>query len=92
MKKEQFEKYIAIKTEVDKIKGFLVWCGKKYKDPLTSHFPIRVIGRKVLISVGRKGLGGLNDTEIQLPWELQQDIIEVIEKYVERREREMEEI
>lgn len=91
MRKQQYEEYTKIKDEVDNLKGFLFWCGKKYRS-CGSHFPTRVIGRKVRISVGRKSIGVISATEISLPAELQEAIIDVIEKYVEQREKDMEAI
>ena len=92
MTEKQFEEYRKTKKEVDEIKDFLGWCGKKYKFHGTSLFQTRVIGRKASISVGRKGYGAIGNTEILLPKELQESIIDLIEQYVERREKEMEEI
>lgn len=92
MTEKQFHEYKKIKEELSDIKEFLFWCGTKYKGRTTSYFRTRLIGRKVLISVGRKGYGSIGDTEIKLPKELQESIIDVIEQYVERREKELEEI
>ena len=92
MTKERYEKYAEIKSEVDKIKDFLSWCGQKHRCSGIGQYPTRVIGRKVFISVGRAGFGPISNTEIVLPQELQEGIINLIEQYVERREKEMEEI
>lgn len=94
MTKEQYEKYSAIKAEIAEIKEFLWWCGKKYKgDLLSRQYETKTITRKKQIRVGRKGnCGGIEDTEIILPKELQEGIIDLIEQYVEKREKEMEAI
>ena len=92
MTEKQFEQYREIKEELTMLKEFLTWCGEKYSDQVATHCRARLIGRKVSISIGRKGYGFLRDTEILLPKELQKSIVDVIEQYVDRREKELEEI
>lgn len=92
MTEKQYEEYSKIKAETTELKEFLFWCGKKYKHRAASYFRARLIGRKVFISIGRKGYGSIGDTEVTLPEELQKSIIDVIEQYVDRREKELEEI
>ena len=90
MTNEQFNKYQALKKEIEPLICFLKWCGKKYKCYGTGQFPIRLIKKKFCI--GRKGIGLLDSTVDEIPIELQDRIIDVIEKYVDEKQKELDEI
>lgn len=92
MTEQQYREYKRISEEIQPIKSFLEWCGNKYKSPCVGKYRTRVIGKKTFISVGRKGYGAIGNTELLLPPELQEKVIEIIEDYVSERERELNEI
>lgn len=94
MTEKQYEEYCAIKAEVDNLKRFLCMCGKKYyrSDMFDYHYKTRLLGKKRSCAVERKGWGWVHSEAYELPDELQVEIIDVIERYVERKEKEMENI
>ncbi len=93
MTKEQYEKYQQIEEGIKPIKRFLSWSGKKYKDTSTSlyRFSLKRCGGKFGLYIHRNFCGD-EDNTFELPIELQHRIIETIEKYVEEKELEMENI
>ena len=88
MTNEQFEKYQALKKEIEPIKAFLEWCGKRHRCYGTGKFPMRLIKKKFCI--GRKGMGVIDSTVDEIPIELQDRIIDVIEEYVDEKQKELE--
>lgn len=89
MTEKQFEEYTEIKKEVDKLKEFLAWCGNKY-NPHCNSYRAKIIGKKKTISIAARLL--CSNIELQLSTKLQNAIIDVIEQYVEQREKDMEAI
>ena len=92
MTEGQYEEYRKKKEELNQIKEFLYWCGIKYKSDYVSKYKARLIGRKAVIKIGRKGIGAIKGMEVDLPKELQDKIIGVIEDYVDEKETELSEI
>lgn len=90
MTNEQFEKYQSLKKEIEPIKDFLEWCGKKYRCCGIGQYSMRLIKKK--FSIGRKGAGLIDSTIVDIPIELQDRIIDVIEKYVDEKQKELDEI
>ena len=90
MTNEQFEKYQALKKEIEPIKEFLEWCGKKYRCYGIEHYPMRLIKKK--FSIGRKGNLTMDNTRVEIPIELQDQIIDVIEEYFDEKLKELEKI
>lgn len=92
MTEEQYKKYDRLSKELKPIKSFLFWCGDKYKEPSVSKYGAKLFRRKKGISIGRKGYGAIESTEIELPRDLQSIIIKDIEAWVENKEKELSEI
>lgn len=90
MTDEQFNKYQALKKEIEPLKAFLEWCGKKYRCYGIGQYPMRLIKKK--FSIGRKGNLIMDDTIVEISIELQDQIIDVIEKYVDEKQKELEKI
>ena len=87
---EQFTKYQSLKKEIEPLISFLKWCGKRYKYCGIGQYPMRLIKKK--FSIGRKGIGAIDDTIVELPFELQDRIIDVIEQYIDEKQNELEKI
>jgi hypothetical protein len=84
----QYQKYRLLKEEIEPIKNFLFWCGSKYHGKSISHYGMRLIKKK--FNIGRKGYGATPDTEVTIPSELQERIVEVIEQWVDEKQRELD--
>lgn len=92
MTEQQYKDYERISKELKPIKDFLFWCGERYKEKSVSKYECRLITKAKEILIGRKGYGGIPSTEVPLPEELQDRIIEVVEDYVAEKEKELEQI
>lgn len=90
---EQYKKYQKIEKETAPIKDFLEWSGKKYKNKMTSlyRFSIKTFGAKFGLYMHRL-FCTIPENEFELPVELQDRIIEVLENYVDEKEQEKAEI
>ena len=92
MTEGQYEEYKNKKEELNPIKEFLYWCGIKYKGIHINQYKARLIGKRYVIKIGRKGRGAIGETKVDLPKDLQDKIIGVIEDYVEEKEKELSDI
>ena len=90
MTQQQYDKYTELKKEIEPLKDFLFWCGKQYRCTSVSHYKTRILKKK--FCVGRVGVGAIENTEVKLPDELQDRIIEVIEQDVDEKQKELDEI
>lgn len=92
MTKEQVKKYREIEDEIRPLKGLMELCGEKYRAQAAFN-PWRIMLRRFCrtIRVSGRGLPECY-TDVAVPKELQAEIVAVIENYIERREKEMEEI
>lgn len=90
MTDEQFNKYQSLKKEIEPLKNFLHWCGKRYRCKGISQYHMRLIKRK--FNIGRKGIGLIESTIVDIPFDLQDRIIDVIEDYVDEKNKELDEI
>lgn len=89
MTKEQYNKYKQIETELAPIKNFLSYCGNKYHEKGFRYFLSRLIIKRQV----RIGINKFMDNQIfDVPRELHDKIIDVIERYVDEKEKEMQEI
>lgn len=93
MTQEQFNKYQDIEKEIAPIKNFLCWTGKKYKDRMLSNyrFSIKTIGAKFGLYMHRC-FCTVPENTFELPTELQDRIIEIIEKYVDEKQKQLDEL
>ena len=92
MTKEQVKKYNDIEKEIQPLRALMELCGDKYRGKLLDH-------RWRMIMYTAKKLLHLRSNEPNciefgavIPKELQTEIVAVIENYIERREKEMEEL
>lgn len=94
MTEKQYKEYEKITEEIKPLKDFLFWCGvsDRYKCRSGSNYGCRLITRTKNFLIGRKGYGAIGNTEVCLPAELQKEIVEVVENYVERKEKELEQL
>lgn len=84
MNDKQYEEYGLLKIETDYMKRFIDWCENKFRS--------RIVGRKYFVSLKRKKFGFLGDFEIDLPIEVQNEIVEILKRHVEQNERKMEQL
>ena len=90
MTEKQYEKYRELKQEIQPLKSFLFWCGKKYHCATFNHYKMRLIKNK--FHIGRVGCVAIKDMEVKIPLELQDKIIDVIERYVDEKQKELDKI
>lgn len=90
MTNEQFNKYQTLKEEIKPLIEFLEWCGKRYRHNFIGQYNMRLIKKK--FRIGRKGVGAIEDTIVEIPFELQDRIIDVIEQYIDEKQNELEKI
>ena len=96
MTEEQYKKYTDIKNEIKSLKNFLSYCGNKYRTKMTNQhrFSIKTFKsiKDKFFLYEKNGWGSMEDNTYEIPQELQKRIIEVVERYVEEKEKEMENI
>ena len=91
MTNEQYEKYKEIEKEIKPVKDFLFWSGMRYKNKTITgfyKFSIKRIKMNFSLYIHRY-FCSIPENTYELPIELQNRIIEVIEKYVDEKEQEM---
>lgn len=97
MTRDDYEKYKKLNEEVENIKTFLFYCGKRYRCKLFFMYylfdllPIKRFNKHFKL---RNRCGDLSDENdiFDIPRDLQERIIDVIEDYVDEKERELEEL
>lgn len=92
MTKEQIEKYHKIEDEIRPLKGLMGFCGERYRMQAAFN-PWKMKLRRFRRTLRMSGQG-LPEcyTDVAIPKELQTEIVTVIENYIDRREKEMEEL
>ena len=93
MTNKQYEKYKEIENEIRPLKNFLSWSGKRYKNKMTGlyRFSIKRIRMNFVLYM-RMHFCSESENTYEIPIDLQNRIIEVIEKYVDEKEQEMNNI
>lgn len=90
MNKEQYEKYTRINDEVEHLKSFLMWCGKRYKDKFVAKYPFQIDAKTKKFDLrSMLQFCSIPDNTYEISVELQNRIIETIEKYVDEKEQEL---
>lgn len=93
MKKEQYEQYKKINDEIEHLKSFLMWCGKRYKDKFVGEYPFQIDAKTKKINLrSMLQFCSIPDNTYEISVELQNRIIETIEKYVDEKEQELQDI
>lgn len=91
MTETQYKSYSAIREEIEPIKDFLTFCGDRYHKKGFPKYPFSLV--KIAEKIAVKFLSPVSGAETcELPKELRDEIIKVIEDYVTRKEKELEEI
>ena len=84
MTDEKYQEYKKKTEELKPIKSFLCWCGE--------HGMMgKLISASRILKLGVK-FGWAKDEEIVMPKELKERVLETVKKYVEEKEKELEEI
>ena len=84
MTDEKYQEYKKKTEELKPIKSFLFWCGE--------HGMMgKLISASRILKLGVK-FGWAKDEEIVMPKELKERVLETVKKYVEEKEKELEEI
>ena len=93
MTKDQYEKYQKLSEEMEPVKDFLFWCGEKYNGRVVAKHPfsIKMIRKRFSLFVNRYWCNEKDNT-FDIPLDLQNKIIEIMEQYIDEKEREMKEI
>lgn len=96
MTRDDYEKYKKLNDEIENIKTFLFYCGKRYRCKLLfgryvfDLLPIKFFNKHFRLR--NKGVfNDMNDI-YNIPKDLQERIIDVIEDYVDEKEKELEEL
>ena len=84
MTDEKYQEYKKKTEELKPIKSFLFWCGE--------HGMMgKLISASRILKLGVK-FGWAKDEVIVMPKELKERVLETVKKYVEEKEKELEEI
>lgn len=87
MTKEQFELYRKIENEIEDIRKFLFWCGKRYHGEYVSKFRFNFLTKgKELFIHRNSSLSKSEENTFNIPIELQERIIEVVENYLDEND------
>ena len=89
MTEQQYYEYQKKKKELDEIKDFLFWCGKRHRKCL-GEYDSKIIVDKLLF--GRVGFGAIGSQNFVMPRELRDRVIAVVEQYVDEKELELQNI
>lgn len=93
MTEQQYNEYKIISEELETLKDFLFWCGKKYKNKLVGQRETRLIKKKKrCFNIGRAAYGAIESTEVKIPAILQERIIEVVEQYADELQKKLDEL
>lgn len=91
MTEKLYKKYKKIKEEIEPVKDFLYWCGDKYfhKGATRQRFLFIVRLEKIAIKITSFFTG---EKQYELPSELQDEIVKVMEDYIAKKEMELEKL
>ena len=79
MTKEQFEFYRKIENEIEDIRKFLFWCGKRYHGKCVSKFGFNFLTKgKELFIHRNSSLSTSEENTFNIPIKLQERIIEML--------------
>ena len=96
MTKEQVKKYNDIEKEIQPLRAIMNLCGDKYRiKSLNSGWRMIMYTAKKLLHLRCNEPNCIEyciEYSAAIPKELQTEIVAVIENYIERREKEMEEL
>jgi hypothetical protein len=94
MTEKQFAKYKKIQEELEPIKEFLFWCGNRYHNNCVGKYHFKIGTYRKHFALKRIGLAGgvVADDTFEMPYELQNRIVEVIEQYCDEKQKELDEI
>ena len=93
MTEEQYKKYAEIRNEISPIVWFLNWCGDRYASDVGRGTRFELVTKAKNFFLRRRFWArSLEDNTIELPYELQQRIVKVMEDWVEEKEQEMKEL
>lgn len=92
MTKEQVKKYYNIEKEIQPLRALMELCGDKYRIKSLDHmWRMFMYTTKKRLHL-RTNEPNCIEFSTVIPKELQTEIVAVIENYIERREKEMEEL
>ncbi len=89
MTEQQYQEYQRKKRELDPIKDFLFWCGKRRRKCL-GEYDVKIIVNKLIF--GMIGHGAISSKNFVMPNELRDRVIEVVGQYVDEKELELQNI
>ncbi len=86
MTEKQFERYKEIVEEIKVLKELLGFCGNRHRVNGLCHYVMKIFKKEIML--GRETI--YFDKPINVSDELQERIIDVIEQYVDEKEKELE--
>lgn len=90
MTKEQYEEYEILNNKLKGVRSFCEWCGNRYKDVYCSKFRFNILTKGKQLFLNRKWNTFQPQENIyEIPIELQERIIEVVENYLDEKEKEL---
>ena len=93
MTKEQFELYSKIEYEIKDVRNFCFWCGNKYRNKYINKNRFNIVTKFKNIFLYKKShVNTKEENTFNIPIELQERIIEVVENYLDEKEEELRKI
>lgn len=92
MTKEQFEAYNKSKQEIKPVRDFLTWCGDKYHTKGICKYRFLIFGKRKLFFQMKAHFMRREENLFEIPDDLQDEIIKVVERWVDKKEQELLEI
>lgn len=91
MTEKQYKEYDKITEELKPVKGFLYWCGDRYREATKHKFHMFTKAKHFFLDKKIYSCWEDEDT-IELPEDLQRRVVKTIEDWVEEKEQELEKI
>lgn len=92
MTESQYKEYTKIKAEIAPERELLFWCGNRYANKLGFCYHIRAMLRRRKLMLERIGYGAIDSEEYELPRDLQDKLIQVMEDWLSEKEKQLESI
>lgn len=90
MTKEQYEEYTKLDDKLKGVRDFCFWCGNRHHDKYVSTFYFNIITKGKELFLHRKCSTSLEENNTyQIPMDLQERIIQVVESYLDEKEQEL---
>lgn len=92
MTEKQYKEYKKQLEKIEPIKDLMEFCGNRYHQNGFWNYHMRIFKIKRRFGIGRKGAGYIESTSVTLPEELQDRIVDTIERWLDEEIAKMEEM